>query len=139
MDQHRCPLCHLEKSRITLENDCAVALLDAFPVTEGHMLVVPKRHVASLFNLPDEEQAALWRPDGRFGVSASGGEFRENRWQPGTERTVRLWDLATGKELCRFAGHTHVITGVHVTRDGGFALSSSHDKSLRVWRLPPRP
>ena len=25
------------------------------------MLVVPKRHVASLFDLPDEEQAAIWK------------------------------------------------------------------------------
>jgi diadenosine tetraphosphate (Ap4A) HIT family hydrolase len=38
-----------------------VAFPDAFPVAEGHMLVVPKRHVASLFDLPDEEQASLWR------------------------------------------------------------------------------
>jgi diadenosine tetraphosphate (Ap4A) HIT family hydrolase len=61
MDQQRCPFCHLEKSRIILENDCSVALPDAYPVTEGHTLVVPKRHVVSLFDLPDEEQAALWR------------------------------------------------------------------------------
>ena len=38
-----------------------MAFLDGFPVTPGHMLVVPKRHVASIFDLPDEEQAALWR------------------------------------------------------------------------------
>ena len=61
MDQHHCPFCHLGKSRITLENEVAVAFPDAFPVAEGHMLVVPKRHVASLFDLPVEEQAALWR------------------------------------------------------------------------------
>jgi diadenosine tetraphosphate (Ap4A) HIT family hydrolase len=61
MDQQRCPFCHLEKSRITLDNDYAVAFPDAYPVVEGHMLVVPKRHVASLFDLSDEEQAALWR------------------------------------------------------------------------------
>lgn len=61
MDQHDCPFCHLEKSRITLENDCAVAFADAFPVAEGHMLVVPRRHVASLFDLPEGDQAALWR------------------------------------------------------------------------------
>jgi diadenosine tetraphosphate (Ap4A) HIT family hydrolase len=60
MDQ-RCPFCHLENSRITLENDYAVAIPDAFPVAEGHMLIVPKRHVAGLFDLPDEEQAAVWR------------------------------------------------------------------------------
>jgi diadenosine tetraphosphate (Ap4A) HIT family hydrolase len=61
MDQHRCPFCHLEKLRITLENYCAVAFRDAFPVTEGHTLVVPRRHVASLFELSDEEQAAVWK------------------------------------------------------------------------------
>lgn len=60
MDQHECPFCHLEKSRIRLESEFAVAFLDGFPVTQGHMLVIPKRHVASLFELPDEEQAAVW-------------------------------------------------------------------------------
>jgi len=61
MDQNRCPFCHLEQSRITLEVDSATAFPDAFPVTEGHTLVVPKRHITSLFDLPEEEQAALWR------------------------------------------------------------------------------
>jgi diadenosine tetraphosphate (Ap4A) HIT family hydrolase len=61
MDQHRCPFCHLEASRIRLENEFAAAFPDAFPISEGHTLVVPKRHVVSLFDLPEEEQAALWR------------------------------------------------------------------------------
>ena len=61
MEPPRCHFCDLEESRIVLENDCAVAFHDAFPVVEGHMLVVPRRHVASLFDLPDEEQAAIWR------------------------------------------------------------------------------
>jgi diadenosine tetraphosphate (Ap4A) HIT family hydrolase len=62
MDPKRsCPFCHLEQSRIALENDAAVAFPDAFPIAEGHMLVVPRRHVTSLFDLPNEEQAAIWR------------------------------------------------------------------------------
>ena len=61
MDQNRCPFCHLERSRIALENEAARAFPDAFPVADGHTLVVPKRHVVSLFDLPEEEQAALWR------------------------------------------------------------------------------
>jgi hypothetical protein len=61
MDQHRCPFCCLEKCRIILENDAALAFPDAFPVAEGHLLVIPRRHVASLFDLSEEEQAALWR------------------------------------------------------------------------------
>jgi diadenosine tetraphosphate (Ap4A) HIT family hydrolase len=51
----------MEASRIKQENDFAIAFCDGFPVAEGHMLVIPKRHVASLFDLPEEEQAALWR------------------------------------------------------------------------------
>lgn len=61
MDQQCCPFCHLDQSRITQENDYAVAFLDAFPVAEGHMLVVPKQHVASLFDLPDAQQVAIWK------------------------------------------------------------------------------
>jgi diadenosine tetraphosphate (Ap4A) HIT family hydrolase len=61
MDQQHCPFCHLEQSQLTLEKDPAVAFPDAFPVVEGHMLVVPRRHVASLFDLPDEELASIWR------------------------------------------------------------------------------
>ena len=61
MDQSQCPFCHLEKPRLLLENDFAAAFLDAFPVAEGHTLVVPKRHVASLFDLPEDEQAAVWK------------------------------------------------------------------------------
>jgi hypothetical protein len=56
-----CPFCDLPSSRVRLENDVAVAIPDAFPVAEGHVLVVPRRHVASLFDLPEEEQAAVWR------------------------------------------------------------------------------
>ena len=61
MDQRDCPFCCLEKSRIRLESEYAVAFLDGFPVTTGHTLVIPKRHVASLFDLSEEELAAVWR------------------------------------------------------------------------------
>jgi diadenosine tetraphosphate (Ap4A) HIT family hydrolase len=37
-----------------------VAVADAFPVAEGHLLVIPRRHVASLFDLREAEQAAVW-------------------------------------------------------------------------------
>jgi diadenosine tetraphosphate (Ap4A) HIT family hydrolase len=61
MNEDRCPFCHLEPSRIRRDNEFALAFADAFPVAEGHTLVIPRRHVASLFDLPAEEQAAVWR------------------------------------------------------------------------------
>lgn len=61
MDQHDCPFCRLEKSRTRLESEFAVAFLDGFPVTQGHTLVIPKRHVASLFELTEKEQSEVWK------------------------------------------------------------------------------
>jgi diadenosine tetraphosphate (Ap4A) HIT family hydrolase len=61
MELDHCPFCHLQEPRIQLENYFAAAILDAFPVSKGHTLVVPKRHVSSLFELPEEELAAVWQ------------------------------------------------------------------------------
>lgn len=61
MAQHDCPFCCLDKSRIVLENEFSAAFLDAFPVGEGHMLVIPRRHVISLFELTENEQEAVWK------------------------------------------------------------------------------
>lgn len=55
----QCPFCTLDSSRIIMSNDHAVAILDGFPVSEGHTLIIPKRHIASLFEATVEEQTAL--------------------------------------------------------------------------------
>jgi len=61
MADKKCPFCALDAARIYAENEGAVAIPDAFPIAEGHTLVIPKRHVASIFDLSDEEQSALWK------------------------------------------------------------------------------
>ena len=61
MEQLECPFCHLDATRINHESEFAVAFSDGFPVTEGHALVIPKRHVDSLFELSEQEQADLWK------------------------------------------------------------------------------
>jgi diadenosine tetraphosphate (Ap4A) HIT family hydrolase len=55
-----CPFCHLPEERVFLATDTTLAVLDAYPIAEGHALVIPKRHVASVFELPAPEFAALW-------------------------------------------------------------------------------
>ena len=41
------------------EDDHAFAFLDIHPVTSGHTLVVPKRQVEFVWDLPDEDYAGL--------------------------------------------------------------------------------
>jgi len=41
------------------ENELCIAIKDAFPVTEGHTLIIPKRHVADYFDLYQPERNAI--------------------------------------------------------------------------------
>ena len=61
MDHTDCPFCQpLPPDRVLAPSESFVAFFDEFPVTPGHALVIPKRHVASLFNLPEPEYRELW-------------------------------------------------------------------------------
>lgn len=56
-----CPFCQrLALRDLLAENEHAVAFKDAFPLSDGHSLIVPRRHVASLFDLSSDEMAAVW-------------------------------------------------------------------------------
>ena len=51
-----CLFCHLPPERkILAENSLAYAITDGFPVTEGHCLIIPKRHVVTYFDLSRPE------------------------------------------------------------------------------------
>lgn len=54
-----CPFCIPDQTRVILSNFHALAISDSFPVSPGHTLIVPKRHVASLFEATREENDAL--------------------------------------------------------------------------------
>ena len=55
-----CIFCNLEQSRIEKENNFALSFKDLYPVTEGHSLFIPKRHVQSFFDLEKNEKEAIF-------------------------------------------------------------------------------
>tara|TARA_Y100001960_G_C14413861_1_gene699509 strand:- start:104 stop:472 length:369 start_codon:yes stop_codon:yes gene_type:complete len=42
------------------ENETAVSFLDSYPLTEGHTLIIPKRHISEIFELDSKEHADIW-------------------------------------------------------------------------------
>ena len=54
-----CIFCNLEPSRIEDRNEFFVAIKDLYPVTEGHTLIIPSRHVESFFDLTRDEEIAM--------------------------------------------------------------------------------
>lgn len=55
-----CIFCNLEEIKVTLENEGAQAIFDSFPVNEGHMLIIPKKHVETYFEASESEKKLLW-------------------------------------------------------------------------------
>lgn len=76
-----------EQGQFVLENELAFAIMDAFPVSKGHMLIIPKRHVETYFDVTPKEAEAmkdlankakdyldnLYKPDG-YNIGLNCGE-----------------------------------------------------------------
>ena len=54
-----CRFCNLSCTDIVIANELAVVSRDSYPVSPGHTLVIPKRHVGSFFDTTTEERLAL--------------------------------------------------------------------------------
>jgi len=54
-----CPFCPPYGFDVRQESDLCLALPDRFPISPGHTLIIPRRHVASFFDLSPEEKLDL--------------------------------------------------------------------------------
>ncbi len=121
----------------------------------------PLREVACFHGHDGPVTAAAYMPDGSAVVSC-GADRTLRAWAPsagesrrlaessqeigclavapclvltGQGVSVRVWDVAAGKEAARLQGHTDAVRGVAVTPDGRTALTGSDDHTLRLWDL----
>ncbi len=84
---NECIFCQIPKEEIVAESDLCLAFYDQFPVSLGHLLIIPKRHVADYFDLTEDEVKAMhamlfdlkkvieevYKPDG-FNIGVNVGE-----------------------------------------------------------------
>ena len=66
--------------------------------------------------------AVAMSADGRFALSGSGNN-------------VKLWDIASGREIRTFTGHTKRVTSVALSPNGRYALAGCQDGSWRLWEM----
>ncbi|MBM3413199.1 MAG: HIT family protein [Bacteroidetes bacterium] len=54
-----CPFCTLPKDRIILSNTLGLVVRDGYPISPGHTLIIPHRHIGSFFELDCDERDSL--------------------------------------------------------------------------------
>lgn len=60
-----CPFFHFDPKRVLAEDEPTVTCKYDFPVSQGHTVIILRRHCAALFETSDAEQAALLKAVGR--------------------------------------------------------------------------
>jgi diadenosine tetraphosphate (Ap4A) HIT family hydrolase len=96
-----CPFCTAPSDRVWIDADLAWATHDMYPAAEGHSLVLPRRHVASIFDLSSEEREAVWQ------LVAVVRERLRRRYGPDSF-TVGINDgVAAGQTILH--AHVHII------------------------------
>jgi len=59
MSNKICLFCHLPDSRIIDSSSLAWVIRDAYPVSPGHTLIIPKRHIGSFLEASNDERQEL--------------------------------------------------------------------------------
>lgn len=59
MGKETCLFCRIPGDQVLIEHPLAVAKRDGYPISKGHTLIIPRRHVASFFDTTEEERRAM--------------------------------------------------------------------------------
>lgn len=102
--EHDCPFCSVnqtsEKGSMP-SNSLAHIRLDGFPVSEGHLLIVPNRHAADWFDLTPAEQQAIME------LVEQGKQWLEKRYHPDGYNIGMNCGTAAGQTVMHM--HCHLI------------------------------
>ena len=135
-----CPFCQVSEDRVAFVGKFLLALWDGYPVTEGHLLLVPKRHVATWSDLDEDERTDLVE-----GINAA-QEFLRSRYSLDGFNIGFNEGEAAGQTVPHF--HIHVIPrrigdmadprgGVrHVIPEKGNYLGRSKDARKHLSEAP---
>ena len=137
-DGDGCVLCRVlvEGANVVWRGSRCAAVLNAFPYTSGHLMVLPTRHVAELEDVQGEEATELWGAVAdavralKTAYAADGINVGANLGQAAGAGVPGHFHVHV---LPRWSGDTNFMTSVAETRVLPESLGSSYEKVRGAW------
>ncbi len=101
MADEPCPFCTISGDRVLHEGGLVKAIWDAYPVSPGHVLIIPRRHVANWFDVSCEEQSEM------LGAIQQVRRILDEQFAPSGYNIGMNVGAAAGQTVSHF--HLHVI------------------------------
>jgi len=97
-DNTHCPFCNIDQARILYADKHCFAVRDGFPVSRGHTLIIPRRHIGSFFDTTATEKSALLRA------------LEQTKTQLAREYSPDAWNIGIndGQEAGQTVPHLHI-------------------------------
>lgn len=122
-----CALCALPSDKVMAEDEHVVWTLDPHPITPGHSLIIPKRHIASLFDATLPEREAM------LAMLARAREHAKQHHSPAGYNI----GFDEGAVAGQYVPHLHVHLIPRYKGDGGYTRGGLRwvipDKANRYW------
>lgn len=96
-----CLFCHPKAEEIIEETETALLITDTYPVSPGHCIVIPKRHIATFFDSSEAENR-----DFHFLIKAA-RDYLDKKYQPDGYNIGSNNGLAAGQSVHHL--HIHII------------------------------
>ncbi|WP_057802597.1 HIT family protein [Pediococcus stilesii] len=96
-----CVFCQKMETDYITENTLAASFLDLYPVSKGHTLIVPKRHVRQIWSLTEDERHAI------FELVEKNKAILDQKYHPDGYNIAINSGAAAGQSV--FHCHVHLI------------------------------
>lgn len=112
-------------------------VLQARALIDEQMAVAPPHPVGEVRCLSSHKSwvnCVAFAPDGRTALSGGGGDTRVAGVR-NLDRSIRWWDVETGKERRRYLGRLGMVTSIAVAADAQRAVASNYGGGVYLWDL----